>query len=259
MVFESADRTEEGVGVNGRHLDGRLAWLNNGSCRYEEALAAAEQGSHYPDDLGLATWAVVELIEAAVRSGRTERANKAFHQLSAATLASGSDWVLGITARSRALISEGNEAELLYQEAIERLGRTTVRVELARAHLLYGEWLRRGGRRVDARTELRLAYGTFNSMCLEAFAERARRELLATGETVRKRNVETFGELTPQEEAISRFAGAGYTNSEIALKLFLSERTVEWHLRKVFTKLGVRSRRQLRETLTEVEQVPWPA
>ena len=245
--------------MDAHHVDGRLAWLNNGSCRYDEALAAAEQGSQYPDDLGLATWAVVELIEAAVRSGRTERANRAFHQLSAATLASGSDWVLGITARCRALITEGNEAELLYQEAIERLGRTTVRVELARAHLLYGEWLRRSGRRVDARTELRLAYGTFNSMCVEAFAERARRELLATGETVRKRRPETFGELTPQEQAVSRFAGTGYTNSEIAVKLFLSERTVEWHLRKVFTKLGVRSRRQLREILTEVEQVPWPA
>jgi DNA-binding CsgD family transcriptional regulator len=242
-----------------RHLDGRLAWLNNGSCLYELALAAAEQGSEYPDDLGLATWSVVELIEAAVRCGRSERANSAFQQLSAATLATRSDWALGITARCRALISEGNDAELLYQEAIERLGRTSVRVELARAHLLYGEWLRRAGRRIDARSELRLAFGTFNSMRLEAFAERARRELLATGETVRKRSVETFGELTPQEQTISSFAGAGYTNSEIASKLFLSERTVEWHLRKVFTKLGVRSRRQLRETLTEAAQAPVPA
>ena len=256
----TADRTEGRASVEPlRQLDGRLAWLNNGSCRYEEALAAAEQGSKYPDDLGLATWSVVELIEAAVRSGRTERATGAFHQLSAATLASGSDWALGITARCRALISEGNEAELLYREAIERLGRTTVGVELARAHLLYGEWLRRAGRRVDARTELRLAYGTFSSMGVEGFAERARRELLATGETVRKRSVETLDELTPQEQGISRLACLGYTNTEIAMKLFLSERTVEWHLRKVFTKLGVRSRRQLRETLAETEQVPLPA
>jgi DNA-binding CsgD family transcriptional regulator len=254
------DRAEGRTGIGPlRHLDGRLAWLNNGSCRYEEALVAAEQGSQYPDDMGLATWSVVELIEAAVRSGRPEKAARAFQQLSAATLASGSDWVIGITARCRALISEGTEAELLYREAIERLGRTTVGVELARSHLLYGEWLRRAGRRVDARTELRLAYGTFTSMGVGAFAERARRELLATGETVRKRTVETFDELTPQEDAVSSLAGSGYTNAEIAVKLFLSERTVEWHLRKVFTKLGVRSRRQLRETLTEAEQVPLPA
>ena len=179
------------------HLDGRLAWLNNGRCQYEEALAAAEQGSEYPDDLGLATWSVVELIEAAVRSGRMERATLAFCQLSEATLASGSDWAIGVTARCRALVTEGDKAELLYIEAIERLGRTGVRVELARAHLLYGEWLRRAGRRLDARRELSLAYGTFNSMCVDGFAERARRELLATGETVRKRSVETFGELNP--------------------------------------------------------------
>jgi DNA-binding CsgD family transcriptional regulator len=256
----TADKAEGGTGAEPlRHLDGRLAWLNNGCCQYEEALAAAEQGSEYPDDFGLATWSVVELIEAAVRSGRTERAMMAFHQLSSVTLASGSDWALGITARCRALISEGSEAELLYREAIERLGRTSVRLEVARAHLLYGEWLRRAGRRVDARTELRLAYGTFNSMCVGAFAERAWRELLATGETVRKRGVETFDELTPQEQRISRLAGSGYTNSEIAMKLFISERTVEWHLRKVFTKLGVRSRRQLRETFTNVGPVPLPA
>ena len=253
-------RETEMAGVNPlRHVDGRLAWLNNGSCRYEEALAAAEQGSKYPDDLGLATWSVVELIEAAVESGRMDRASRAFHQLAAVTLASGSDWALGITARCRALICEGNEAELLYREAIERLGRTTVGVELARAHLLYGEWLRRTGRRIDARAELRLAYGTFSTMGVEGFAERARRELLATGETVRKRRVDTFDELTPQEDAVSRLAGSGYTNAEIAVKLFVSERTVEWHLRKVFTKLGLRSRRQLRETLTEAEEIFLPA
>ncbi len=241
------------------HLDGRLAWLNNGRCQYEEALAAAEQGSEYPDDLGLATWSVVELIEAAVRSGRMERATLAFCQLSEATLASGSDWAIGVTARCRALVTEGDKAELLYIEAIERLGRTGVRVELARAHLLYGEWLRRAGRRLDARRELSLAYGTFNSMCVDGFAERARRELLATGETVRKRSVETFGDLTPQEVSISRLAGSGYTNIEISMKLFLSERTVEWHLRKVFTKLGIRSRRQLRLALPELEEARLPA
>ena len=141
----------------------------------------------------------------------------AFHQLSAATLASGSDWALGVLARCRALVSDGNEAEVLYLEAIERLGRTSVGVELARAHLLYGEWLRRVGRRVDARRELRVAYAAFSSMCVEPFAERARRELLATGEIVRKRSVETFDELTPQEDAISRLASSGCTNSEIAI------------------------------------------
>lgn len=236
-------------------IDGRLAWLNNGCCRYEEALAAAEQGSEYPDDLGLATWSVVELIEAAVRSGRTERATRAFHRLSAATEGNGSDWALGITARCRALVSEDHKAEPFYREAVERLGRTSIRLELARAHLLYGEWLRRVGRRVDARAELRLAYGTFNSMFVDGFAERTRRELLATGETVRKRSSGTFDELTPQERAISKLASSGFTNSEIAMKLFVSERTVEWHLRKVFTKLGVRSRRQLRDIFTETGQV----
>jgi DNA-binding NarL/FixJ family response regulator len=260
VVTVTTDRVGGNAGREGpRHIDGRLAWLNNGRCQYDDALAAAEQGSEYPDDIGLATWSMAELIEAAVRSGRKDKAAVAFRQLSTATLESRSDWALGIRARCQALVSEGNEAELLYREAIERLGRTSVRVEVARAHLLYGEWLRRAGRRVDSRRELRLAYGTFGSMGVEGFAERARRELLATGETVRKRSVETFDELTPQEQAISRFASSGYTNSEIGTKLFLSERTVEWHLRKVFKKLGIRSRRQLRETLAAVDEVPLPA
>jgi len=237
------------------YLDGRMAWLNNGECRYGEAMAAAEQGRRYPDDLGLGTWSVVELVEAAVRSGQMDKAKTAFGQLLEATSAIESDWVLGIAARCRALVSEGDEAERLYREALERIGRTGVHVELARAHLLYGEWLRRAGRRVDARRELRAAYGLFAGMGVEGFAERARRELLATGETVRPRNVEVFAELTPQETEVSRLAGAGYTNSEIARKLFLSERTIEWHLRKVFTKLGIRSRRQLRDAVPESEPV----
>ena len=232
-----------------RQLDGRLAWLRNGSCRYEEALTAAEQGSEYPDDLGLGTWSSVELIEAAVRCGRMEQATVAYRQISEVTLASGSDWALGITARCRALLSEGDEAESLYREAIARLGRTCVYTELARARLLYGEWLRRAGRRADARRELRIAFETFSAMRVGVFAERAQRELLATGETVRKRSVETFDELTPQEASIARLASSGHTNPEIAIKLFLSERTVQWHLRKVFAKLGIVSRRQLREAL----------
>jgi len=242
-----------------RHVDGRLAWLNNGRCLYEEALAAAEQGSEYPDDLGLGTWSVVELIEAAVRSGRMEKASVAFGQLSDATRARTSDWALGITARSRALVSDDDEAESHYLEAIERLGHTGVDVELARAHLLYGEWLRRSGRRIDARRQLRLAHGIFTEMEVDGFVERARRELLATGETARKRSVDTFDELTPQEMEISSLAGSGYTNVEIAMKLFISERTVEWHLRKVFSKLGIRSRRQLRHELPPVEKVATPA
>jgi DNA-binding CsgD family transcriptional regulator len=233
-------------------LDGRLAWLNNGRGRYEEALAAAEQGTAYPDDLGLGTWSVVELIEAAVRSGQMERAARAFGQLCEATRGRESDWALGITARSQALIGEGPEAEALYLEAIERLSRTGVQVEVARAHLLYGEWLRRAGRRVEARRELRVASEAFVAIGLEGFAERAQRELLATGETVRKRSVETFDELTPQEAEISRLAGAGYTNPEIGVRLFLSRRTVEWHLRNVFCKLGISSRRQLRQLVAQV-------
>jgi DNA-binding CsgD family transcriptional regulator len=243
-------------GVNaidgGCHLDARLAWLDNGCGRYQEALVAAEQGSEYPDDLGLATWSNVELIEAAVRSGRTERAQEAFDKLSEATLASRSDWALGIAARCRALLTAGPEAELLYMEAIQRLGRTRVRVELARAHLLYGEWLRRMGRRVDARTELRVALGILAAMGLQGFAERARRELVATGETVRPRRPGAFDELTPQELEISRLAGSGLTNLEIGIKLYVSARTVEWHLKKVFAKLGIRSRRQLRDAFPNV-------
>ncbi|HXW33910.1 MAG TPA: LuxR C-terminal-related transcriptional regulator [Acidimicrobiales bacterium] len=242
-----------------RYLDGRIAWLNNGRCLYQEALAAAEQGSEYPDDMGFATWSIVELIEAAVRSDRIGKAKEVLGQLLEATRASGSDWALGIEARCRALLSNGNEAESLYLEAIERLGRTRVRVELARAHLLYGEWLRRVGRRVDARKELRIAYEILSAMGLDGFAERARRELLATGETVRKRGVESFDELTPQETEISRLAISGYTNPEIGLKLFISGRTVEWHLRKVFTKLGISSRRQLRKALPELGGLAIPA
>ena len=235
-----------------RQLDGRLAWLSNGRCQYQEALAAAEHGSEYPDELGLGTWALVELIEAAVRCGRVERATLAYRHISEVALASESDWALGLRARCRGLLSEGDEAEGSYREAIARLGRTRVHTELARAHLLYGEWLRRAGRRADARRELRLALRTFNAMRVDVFAERAQRELLATGETVRKRSVETFDELTPQEASIARLASTGYTNPEIATKLYLSERTIQWHLRKVFAKLGILSRRQLREVLPEV-------
>jgi DNA-binding CsgD family transcriptional regulator len=231
-----------------RCRDGRLAWLNNGRGRYQEALAAAEQAGAGPDEVGASTWAVLELVEAAVRTGQVAKAAAALAQLCEATRGSQGDWALGVTARSQALVGQpGTEA--LYLEAVERLGRSGDRLEAARAHLVYGEWLRRAGRRADARHQLKLACQAFSALGVDGFAERARRELVATGETVRKRSVETFDELTPQEAEISRLAGAGYTNPEIGLRLFLSARTVEWHLAKVFTKLGISSRRQLRQVL----------
>ena len=161
----------------------------------------------------------------------------------------GTDWALGLAARSRALLSDGDEAEGGYREAIDRLGRTRIRVELARAHLLYGEWLRRDNRRADARTQLRTAHEMLDAMGLAAFAERARRELAATGETVRARTVDTVTALTAQEAYIARLACDGRTNPEIGAQLFLSVRTVEWHLRKIFIKLGIGSRRELRTAL----------
>jgi DNA-binding CsgD family transcriptional regulator len=235
------------------------AVLSNGLGRYSEALAAAEQSSEYPDDLGLGTWSTVELIEAAARAGCPERAVGALRRLSAAATASGTDWALGIAARSLALLSRGESAERLYREAIERLGRTSVRAELGRGHLLYGEWLRRENRRIDARQQLRTAYQMLAATGLDGFAERARRELLATGETVRKRSVETARDLTPQEAQIARLARDGYTNLEISVQLYLSLRTVEWHLRKVFAKLGISSRRQLRGAMPAVGEVAIPA
>ena len=235
------------------YVDGRMAWLNNGRGRYQEALAAAEQGRRYPDDLGFRTWSVVEFIEAAVRCGQMDKAKTGFDQLLEATLGCESDWAVGIKARCRALVSDKNDAEAFYREAVERLGRTDVDLELARAHLLYGEWLRRAGRRIDARLELRLAHGIFSEIGVDGFAERANRELEATGEVVRRRSVETLRDLTPHEAKIGGLAGAGYTNAEIAERLFINRRTVEWHLRKVFVKLGIRSRRQLRDALPAID------
>jgi len=237
----------EGIGIT--VTEWATAVLGNGLGRYDEALAAAERASRYSGGLGLAAWSLVELIEAAARTGQPERAAEALGRLAESTRAAGTDWALGLEARSRALLSGGEIAERLYREAIQRLGRTRVRAELARAHLLYGEWLRRQHRRVDARKQLRLGYEMLTAMGIEGFAERARRELLATGETVRKRTVETVTELTEQEAEIARLAADGQTNPEIAAKLFLSPRTVEWHLRKVFAKLGIRSRKELREAL----------
>ena len=200
-----------------------------------------------------------ELIEAAVRTGRADLAREALDRLSAMTTMDGSDWAKGLETRSQALVSEGQEADRCYAEAVERLGRTRLRPELARAHLLYGEWLRRENRRLDARHQLHAAYYLFTTIGAEAFAERARRELLATGEKVRQREVDTYSQLTPQEEHIVRLARDGRSNPEIAAELFLSTRTVEWHLRKVFAKLGITSRRDLYNTSPTTVSTRYPA
>ena len=235
------------------------AVLFNSLGRYEEALAVSEQAGEDPDELGVSTWVPTEFIEAAVRAGQPERAAAPLRRLQEISRASGSDWALGVEARSRALLSEGDEAERLYREAIDRLGRTRIRVALARAHLLYGEWLRRQGRRVEAREQLRTAHGAYAAMGMEGFAERARRELAASGEKVRKRGVDTRDELTAQEAQIARLAADGRTNPEIGAQLFLSPRTVEWHLRKVFGKLGISSRRELQSALPDANEPTLPA
>ncbi len=221
------------------------AVLDNGRARYEEAYAAASEATEDPHELFFSTFATVELIEAASRTGRIDRATQALEVLSESTRVSGTPWALGIEARSRALVTPDDGAEALYRDAIARLQPTRLRLDLARSHLLYGEWLRRARRRLDARTELRLAYELFTDFGMEAFAERARIELEATGERARKRTVDTLDQLTPQEAQISRLAGQGHTNREIAAQLFISPSTVEYHLRKAFRKLDVTSRTQL--------------
>jgi DNA-binding CsgD family transcriptional regulator len=248
--MEGVTSRGEGRGITSQYS---AALLHNGLGHYDKALAAAELVCEY-DDIGVLGWELTELVEAAVRSGQPARAAEALQRLSETTRASGTDWALGTEARSRALLSEGETAENCYREAIERLGRTRMRPAMARAHLVYGEWLRRENRRRDARAELRTAHGLFTTMGIEAFAERARRELLATGDTVRKRTVETASDLTAQEAHIARLAVDGHTNSEIGAQLFLSTRTVEWHLGKVYTKLGVGSRRELRRALAGLTQ-----
>jgi DNA-binding CsgD family transcriptional regulator len=221
------------------------ALLYNGLGRYEEALAAAQQASVHPHDFLYSTWGLVELIEAAVRSGKPEPAADALERLSHHTRAGGTDWALGVEARSRGLLSEDEAAERLYREAIERLARTRIRVDLARAHLLYGEWLRREKRRLDAREQLRTAHEMFTAMGIEAFAQRAARELEATGGTARKRSVESLDQLTAREAQIARLARDGLSNPEIGARLFISPRTVEYHLHNVYGKLDIASRNEL--------------
>ena len=247
-AVDGAARRGEGWAITGAAW--ATALVNNGRCHYRKALDAAQRATEYADDLGLRTWALVELVEAAARSDAGEIASTAYRQLAQMTDDSGTDWALGVKARSHALLAAGDEADSLYQESVSRLSRVRVRSELARAHLVYGEWLRRERRRGEARTELRTAHGMLEGMGMGAFAERARRELWATGETARKRSVESHDELTAQELQIARLAREGLTNPEIGSRLFISARTVEYHLGKVFAKLGITSRAQLDRALS---------
>ena len=249
--------TSDGQGTALQYANWANSILMNGLGRYEEALAAAVRATeHHTPELFIASWALCELIEAAGRTENAELAAGALRRLDEHIEASENDWTLGIRARCAALMSEGDDADRLYREAGERLARTRLRPDLARAHLLHGEWLRRKNRRLDARVQLHAAHDLFVAIGMEAFADRARRELLATGETVRKRTVETRDELTPQERQIAHLARDGLSNPEIGAQLYLSPRTIEWHLRKVFAKLEIKSRRELRSALPESETIP---
>jgi DNA-binding CsgD family transcriptional regulator len=243
---------ERGEGFALAVADWASAVLNNGLGNYQEAMTAAQRAIDSPELAFIPQWALIDVIEAATRSGRSDIAADALGRLAVITGASGTDGALGVEARSRALLTEGKAAEPLYREAIERLARTSIRTELARAHLLYGEWLRRERRRGDARDQLRIAHEMFEAMGMEAFAERARRELKATGDTARKPSVSTSDhQLTAQEAQIARMARDGLSNPEIGGRLFLSTHTVHYHLRKIFTKLGISSRTQLDRVLLD--------
>ena len=253
-LFEQTLRDAEASG-GGRAIavaEYAAAVQYNGLGRYADAVAAAQRACEY-EDMGFYSWALIELVEAASRSGLSVLASDALTQLEQRTLAAGTDWALGILARSCALVSDDESAEELFKEAIARLSRSRIVVHVSRAHLIYGEWLRRADRRVEARGHLRGAHNMLSDIGAQAFAERARRELAATGETVRKRAVDVRNVLTAQETQIAKLADEGSTNPQIATRLFLSPRTVEWHLGKVFTKLGISSRRELGEALARIE------
>ncbi|OBA82080.1 LuxR family transcriptional regulator [Mycobacterium sp. 1164966.3] len=251
----AAEAPRRGEGISIAVAEWTRAVLHNGWGNYSEAMAAAQQALYhqeYPDVRypGVANWAAAELIEAAVRNGMCETATETAHWITEMTSASHTEWAVGVETRSHALLAEGEAAERLYQESIRHLSHSRVRTELARAHLLYGEWLRREGRRTDARTQLRAAHGMLDAMGMHAFAERAGRELQATGETARKRTASLGGEqLTPQEVQVARMARDGLSNPEIGARLFISARTVQYHLRKVFAKLAISSRNQLHQVL----------
>jgi DNA-binding CsgD family transcriptional regulator len=222
--------------------------LHNGLGHYTTALAAAQQAREH-DELGFGIWVLPELIEAAVRSGEPGVDAAGLDQLSARTSLSHSQWAHAIEVRSRALLTGGEAAEDLYQEAISQLRPTQMTVELARAHLVYGEWLRHENRRIDAREQLRTAHQMFAAMGADGFAERAARELRATGERIPRRSSDPPAQLTAREAQIAQLAGDGLSNPEIAAQIFMSPRTVEYHLGKVFTKLAISSRNQLRDAL----------
>ena len=244
------DATRRGDGIGISWLDWAEAVLYNGLGRYEEALAAALRIADHPQDMIPFNWHMAELIEAAVRAGKLDLAVDAQWRLMEMSRLSATDWVLGIAARAHALVAE-DDPEDLYVEAINRLGRSRIAFDLARAHLLYGEWLRRERRTLDARDQLRAALDMFTNIGTEAFAGRAERELLATGAHTRRASVETRERLSPQEAQIARLVRDGLSNSEIAERLFISPHTVHYHLRKVFTKLDITSRHQVRTRLTD--------
>ncbi|MGH3416144.1 MAG: helix-turn-helix transcriptional regulator, partial [Actinocrinis sp.] len=252
-TLQDVARRGEGIGVT--FAEWANALLRNGLGQYDKAMAAGLRATEYDRDLAGLTYSLIELIEAAVRCGTARAANaavaaKAYGQLTEMAEASATEWLLAAHARCGALLAEGEDAERLYRESIARFGKTRLRVDLARAHLLYGEWLRRERRRNEAREHLRTAHNMLERMGVAAFAERAARELRATGETARKRDgVAYSAELTAQEAQIARLARDGLSNPEIGTRLFISAHTVQYHLRKVFTKLGITSRSQLDRVL----------